>query len=307
MSVIKLQNAQHTNFFPSAKVSAFGQSSFDPYGLSSDDDEYLTRECVPEMPPGRSDHVARLVTATRLYLSSPPESPKNWGQVNPNVNDYHSYPMEISSTMWLPDIAAWWHQQEEMHSKYADLSNVIRNIFSIIRHDVRQEASFSLGPDGIGWRQSITTGETLKEKVVVRQFAPANNGILAGDCAALDTRETESDLELKQGAEERKLHRMAQVHDHSEMWQGCQNLHATPKESCAQNKQITVVGYISGIEEIIKASWSNFQHDGAAAFTKSERSPLPPAQYAKDHPGGRTQVSNVRRSRRMHFWKQKLA
>jgi len=42
------------------------------------------------------------------------------------------------------------------------------------------EASFSLRRDVIGWRQSKTTGETLRKKVVVRQFAQANNGILAG-------------------------------------------------------------------------------------------------------------------------------
>jgi hypothetical protein len=29
---------------------------------------------------------------------------------------------------------------------------------------------------------------------------------------------------------------------------------------------MTAVGYISDTEEIVKASWSNFHHDGAAAF-----------------------------------------
>jgi hypothetical protein len=81
-------------------------------------------------------------------------------------------------------------------------------------------------------------------------------------------------------AEERKLHRMAKVHDFLEMWQGCQNLHATQKESRAQNKQVTAVGYISDTEEIVKASWSPCQHDGAAVLKLSERSPLPPALSA---------------------------
>jgi len=40
--------------------------------------------------------------------------------------------MEISTTFWLPDITDWWHQQEETHPKYADLSNVPQNILSII-------------------------------------------------------------------------------------------------------------------------------------------------------------------------------
>jgi hypothetical protein len=103
------------------------------------------------------------LTATRLYFNSPPEAPKNWGQINPNLNDYHSDPMEISSTFWIPDITDWWRQQEETHSKYADLSNVVRDIFSIIPHGVGVESSFSLGRDVIGWRQSKTTGETLRE------------------------------------------------------------------------------------------------------------------------------------------------
>jgi len=58
---------------------------------------------------------------------------------------------------------------------------VARDIFSIIPHGVGVEASFSLGQDVISWRQSKTTGETLREKVVVRQYVRPNDGILAGD------------------------------------------------------------------------------------------------------------------------------
>ena len=86
---------------------------------------------------------------------------------------------------------------------------------------------------------------------------------------------------------------MAKVHDFLEMWQGSQNLRATQKETRAQNKQITAVGYISDTEEIVKASWSLVQHDGAAASKLSERSPLPPALSAKDLLGGQTQILNV--------------
>jgi len=93
-----------------------------------------------------------------------------------------------------------------MHSKYNDLSNVAQDIFSIIPHGVGVEASFSLGRDIIGWRQSKTTGETLREKVVVRQFAQANIWILAGADPDLDTMNTENDSEMKKEAEERKLH-----------------------------------------------------------------------------------------------------
>jgi len=157
------------------------------------------------------------------------------------------------------------------------------------------EASFSLGRNVTGWRQSNTIGETLRENVIVRQFAQAINGILAGTDRELDTANTENDSEMKKEAEERKLHRMAKVHDFMEMWKGSQHLCATQKESRAQNKQMTAVGFISDTEEIVKASWSHFQHDGAAAFKLSEWSPLPPALSAKDLPGGRTQILNVRR------------
>jgi len=90
---------------------------------------------------------------------------------------------------------------------------------------------------------------------------------------------------------------MAKVQDFLEMCQGSENLRATQKESWAQTKQMTAVGYISDTEEILKASWSLFQHDGAAAFKLSERSPLPPALSAKDLSGGRTQILNICRIR----------
>jgi len=150
-------------------------------------------------------------------LISPPEAPQRWGQINPNLNDYHSDPMEISSTFWLPDITDWWLQQEETHSKYANFSNVACNIFSIIPHGVGVEASFSLGRDVIGWRQSKTTGKTLHENIVVRQFAQGNNGILADTDSELYTTNTENDSDMKKEAEERTLHRMAKVHDFLEM------------------------------------------------------------------------------------------
>ena len=79
--------------------------------------------------------------------------------------------MESSTAFWIPDIADRWRQPEEMHSKYTDLANAVRNIFSIILHGVEVESSISLGRNVIGWRQSKTTGETCCEKVIVRQCA----------------------------------------------------------------------------------------------------------------------------------------
>jgi hypothetical protein len=96
---------------------------------------------VAEATPRRNDRAAHLLIPARLYLNSPSELPQNWGQSNLNFNDYPSDPMEISSTFWLPDITDWWQQQDETHSKYADLSNVARDEFSIILHSVGGEAS----------------------------------------------------------------------------------------------------------------------------------------------------------------------
>jgi hypothetical protein len=99
---------------------------------------------------------------------------------------------------------------------------------------------------------------------------------------------------MKKEAEDTKLHRMAKVHNFLQRWHGRKNLCATLKESRAQTKQMTAVGYISDTEEIIKPFWSLFQPHGAAAFKLPERSPLPRPVSAKDRPGGRTQIFNVR-------------
>jgi hypothetical protein len=140
------------------------------------------------------------------------------------------------------------------------------DIFSIIPHSVRVEVSFSLGQDMFGWRQSKTKGKTVHKQVVVRQFSRANNGILPGNNAVVDPSSTNNDMEMNREAEEKNLHQMAKVHNFLEMWQGSQTLQATQKESRDQKTQMTAVGYISDTEEIIKASWSNFHHEGVAAF-----------------------------------------
>jgi hypothetical protein len=77
------------------------------------------------------------------------------------------------------------------------------------------------------------------------------------------------------------------------IWQGSQNLCGTEKEFRVQNDQMTSVGYIFNTEEIIKASWINFRHDGGAASALSERTLLPPAVSAKNLARGQTEVLNV--------------
>jgi len=55
---------------------------------------------------------------------------------------------------------------------------------------------------------------------------------------------------------------------------------------------MAAIGYIPHTEEIVNASLSNFQLDGATAFKLSERLHLAPALSAQDRPGGWTQVLN---------------
>jgi hypothetical protein len=184
-----------------------------------------------------------------------------------------------------------------MLSNYANLANVACNIFSIVPHGGGVDACFSLGRDVMGWRQSKTTGETLHEKVVVWQFARANNGILADTDPALDTMNTENDSEMKKEAKNRIFPRIAKVYNFLEMWQGSHYIRVTKKDFRAQTMQMITMVYISNTDDIVKASWLLFQHNGAAAFKLSEQSPLPPAWTAKDLLGGRTQMLDVRRNR----------
>jgi hypothetical protein len=177
---------------------------------------------VPETTPGQSDRAARGLTTARLYLNLPPEVSKKWSQINANLNDYHCGPTEISSTFWRADMTDWWHQQEETHSTYADLSNVPHDIISVIPCDVRVVASISHGRDVIGWRQSKPTGESIAEEELLRQFAQPNPGILPGAQPDLVTRNTEYNSEMNEVADERKFPRMAKVHHCLEMCLGSQ-------------------------------------------------------------------------------------
>jgi hypothetical protein len=196
----KLERPNQNDPFSTSLMSGPGHSFDDPYDMSSDDAEYITPVNLVESTPRQSHCAARLLTATTLYLNSPPEAPRRWGQINPNLNDYHTDAMEVSSAFWTPDITDWWQNQEKLNTKYSDLANVARNIFSIMSHRVSVEARFSFGPDVIGWRQSKTTGQTLHEKVVVCQFARSNAGLLAGDIPITHHLDPDNDAEIKKEA-----------------------------------------------------------------------------------------------------------
>ena len=277
LAVIQPETILSKTLFPSTMTSGSATSSSDPYDLSCNDNEYIMPKMVGETIARLTDIAACLVTARRLHFNSPPELHQNWGQINLSLNDYHSGTVESSSILWILDITDWWCQQEETHSINTDRSNVAYNIFTVILQDVWVVASWSFGWDVIGWKQWNTTGKTLCQQVIVRQYASANNRILTADDPALHTTNTKNILELKREVEDRKLHRMAKVHNILQIWQGSQILCTTQMKSCAQNTQMTAIEYISGTNEKVKAFWSDIQHDGGAVFTMSARSPLPPA------------------------------
>jgi len=66
-----------SNPVPSTMASGSSQSFLDPYESSSDDEEYLTPKNVAETTPEQSDRAAGALTATRLFLNSPPEASNN--------------------------------------------------------------------------------------------------------------------------------------------------------------------------------------------------------------------------------------
>jgi hypothetical protein len=64
--VIMFDITLNNNLSSFVMASRSGQSSYDPYDVSSDDDEYLIPTHVAETTPGRSDGAARSLTAARL-------------------------------------------------------------------------------------------------------------------------------------------------------------------------------------------------------------------------------------------------
>jgi hypothetical protein len=85
VAVNKLEIIPSSNHVPSATASGSSQSSFNPCDSSGNDEEYLTHNNLAETTPSQSGRSAHVLTAARLYLNSPHEAPKNWGQINPNL------------------------------------------------------------------------------------------------------------------------------------------------------------------------------------------------------------------------------
>lgn len=105
--ILKPKSVPSNYRIPSATAPEPRQSSFDHCDMSSDDEEYLTCKPVAKITPRQTDHTVHLPPAGRLYFISPHEQQQNWGQVDPDVNNYHSDPMAISNTCWLLDVTDW--------------------------------------------------------------------------------------------------------------------------------------------------------------------------------------------------------
>jgi hypothetical protein len=295
-AVNKKENVNHDPFGPPVASTASGPGSLsDPLDLSSDDEMYYASQ--PAQTPGRLSHALRLSTAARRYLDEPFVRPHQAGQVNPRLDDHLADPLASTDAFWYPDVLLWWKEQLDLHTEYAILAQVARDVFSVMPHGVGVEASFSLGRDVIGWRQGKTSGTTLRDKVVVRQYARASSGVLAGSSTAPDIPE-EIDTALKQEKEDQKLHRMAKVHDFLEVWVASRKLRDGQKESRRQNPQMTAAGYISDTEEQEGADWSDFEDDGESALHAS-KSTTPTVLSADKLLDGEPKVLRVAQIRRI--------
>jgi hypothetical protein len=164
LPVTKPDSIQINNLISSTLAARFGDSSYDPHAFSPDYEEYLMPTNVAETTPRRSDCDTHLVATVTPHLNLPPELYQNWRQSNLYLNDYVSDPRDICITFLLPDITGWWRQLEGTQSRYPELSNMARDILSIIPHEVGVEVRFYLGRDVIGWRQSSLPGERHPER-----------------------------------------------------------------------------------------------------------------------------------------------
>jgi hypothetical protein len=70
--VNQLEHVPSSNLVPAATASGSSQPSFDPFDLSSNDEEYQIPNNIAETTPRRSDRTAILLTSAKLYLNSPP-------------------------------------------------------------------------------------------------------------------------------------------------------------------------------------------------------------------------------------------
>jgi hypothetical protein len=234
------------------------------YTFDSDSDDNQSLSALPTTTPRRTSRRENLLRIAHQYLDNSRVDPASFGQTNPGGDDTDgdTNPDLASGCFWSASVAAWWKHQVTHVTEYAPLSQMARNIFAVMPHGVGVEASFSLGRDVIGWRQARTSGATLQQKVVVRQWARSNSGQLAD--ASID-RLTQNDAAAKAKAEQLKLRKLASLTDFlywskkSQQFRSAQKV--LEKEGRKRGK-----GYISDEEEFFPTTWDQFEDNGIGAF-----------------------------------------
>ena len=243
---------------------------------SSDEDTDEEVTAKPNSTPRSASRKAYLMQQARQYLANGRVDPNTLPQNQPQGDDLLSEdPEEVTASFWYPDVGGWWYNQEKMLGEYRDLAKMARDIFSVMPHGVGVEASFSLGRDVIGWRQSKTSGITLQQKVVVRQWARSNDGLFPEEIGMLDI--SDNDNEEKRQKEDRKLNQLASIKDFI-TFTNESRARKSYQRQVRQTKDTSIAGfgYISDSEEYYDVDWNEFDDNGAGAFEDSsgDRRPL---------------------------------
>ena len=240
------------------------------YGLDSSDEDDDLEVIGSSSTPRTTSRKTLLMQQARQYLANAPviiESEQNDYPVGDELLSHD--PEELTASFWYPDVAGWWLKQETTMGEYRDLARMARDIFSVMPHGVGVEASFSLGRDVISWRQSRTTGVTLQQKVVVRQWARSNNGILPEDIANQLLPSSSDDEQRKR--EDQRLDRLATLRDFLLFKKESDNLRSMQKKLKGKDVSVSGLGYISDQDDGREEDWHQFAHDGNQAFEKIGR------------------------------------
>ena len=179
---------------------------------SDEEDDCQIQETI-QCTPRTSSRKSHLMQQARQYLANVPVNIQSLQPEPLEVQDdlMSNDPEEITASFWYPDVGGWWLKQETSMGEYRDLAKMARDIFSVMPHGVGVESSFCLGRDVIGWRQCRTTGVTLQQKVVVRQWARNNGGLLPDEVKM--SMDSMADPEEKAKEEDKKLDRLATIKD----------------------------------------------------------------------------------------------
>jgi len=227
------------------------------YGLDSSDEEEDdgNEDHRTHSTPRTASRKSLLMQQARQYLANGRANIQSWQHDYPLGEEQMSNdPEEMTASFWYPDVAGWWLKQETTMGEYRDLAKMARDIFSVMPHGVGVEASFSLGRDIISWRQSRTKGSTLQQKVVVRQWARSNDGLLPEE--AIQSAGSDVNNEEKQKQEDQKLNQLASVRDFLVFKEQSENLRSMQKKLKGKDVTISGLGYISDVDE------DNGDHDG---------------------------------------------